>query len=395
VHIRRSRLVLVASVAAATTISFAGQAMAHEGDRKGGGGDGTFRIQAAVDAARPGDTIRIPSGTYAETVTITKDGITLRGHDVVISPPADAEPTACDTLFPSTPEAPAPTASGICVLGDVTVNVETFEVTVNDPVSNVTVRGITVAGAPFDGLIGIGTKDLTVRDSKFRDNGGYGAASFNGEGTTFRNNVATGNGEAGFYVGDSPEAHADVRGNHSYGNVEGYFFRNASHGTVRGNVAEGNCVGVLVLAGAPGPATDWHIRDNQIRDNNAACPPAGEEPQEDGPPPLSGAGIALVGAQMFEVEDNRVSGHAAAGPSLLEGGIVVISTNSVNPPPPAEPVLAPDFDPSGEIEDNRLRDNQPADIVWDETGNVEFDDNRCATSATYAGAPLDLCDGRS
>ena len=30
--------------------------------------------------------------------------------------------------------------------------------------------------------------------------------------------------------------------------------------------------------------------------------------------------------------------------------------------------------------------------MWDETGQVNFDDNRCATSETFAGAELDFCD---
>src|SRR5215218_9400866 len=94
-HIRSSRLVLVAAVATATTFSFAGPALAHGDDH--GKGHRDFDIQAAVDAAEPGDTIRIPSGTYHQNVTITTDDITLRGRgDVVLRPPETPEPTACD-----------------------------------------------------------------------------------------------------------------------------------------------------------------------------------------------------------------------------------------------------------------------------------------------------------
>ena len=39
----------------------------------------TTTIQAAVDAADPGDTVFVPAGTYAETVLVTKPGITIRG----------------------------------------------------------------------------------------------------------------------------------------------------------------------------------------------------------------------------------------------------------------------------------------------------------------------------
>lgn len=36
-------------------------------------------IQAAIDAANPGETIQVDPGTYSGYVTIAKDGITLRG----------------------------------------------------------------------------------------------------------------------------------------------------------------------------------------------------------------------------------------------------------------------------------------------------------------------------
>jgi len=38
-------------------------------------------IQAAVDDARPGDTVLIAGGTYNEAVKVTTDGIVIRGED--------------------------------------------------------------------------------------------------------------------------------------------------------------------------------------------------------------------------------------------------------------------------------------------------------------------------
>ncbi|MBJ7452208.1 MAG: right-handed parallel beta-helix repeat-containing protein [Blastococcus sp.] len=368
-HRNRARVLAVASAAALMAIGVAGPAAAHGGHGGGKPAPPPFSIQAAVDAAKPGATIHIPPGTYHESVTITKDGISLRGYDVVIKPRAGALPTLCDD-----PENPA-RVSGICIPGDVTFSEEAPPV-VNDAVRGVSVRGVTVQGFTGDGLIGLGTKDLSVRDSKFKDNGGYGAASFVTEGTTFRDNKALRNVEAGFYVGDSPRAKADVRGNYSAENELGFFFRNASVGKAQGNVAVGNCVGMLLLAGAPGPVVGWDVKDNKVAGNNKVC--AGNP--DDGIPPLSGAGIVLAGAQDFRVRGNAVSDNASNATSLVEGGIVVLSTDS------APGVLAPGFDPSGSVKHNWAKGNQPADINWDGQGMVRFDHNRCRTSI-----PAGLC----
>ncbi|MGY2064799.1 right-handed parallel beta-helix repeat-containing protein [Blastococcus sp. SYSU DS0619] len=367
-HIHTARLLAVASTATLVALGAAGPAAADGGDGKKHGPPAGFSIQAAVDAAAPGDTVRIPPGTYRESVTIQQDGISLHGGRGVVIEPSGADPTACDTLDgPDTDR-----VSGICVIGE--IDPETFEAL--DRVSGVSVRGITVTGATGDGLVGLATEDLRVRDSRFTGNGGYGAAAFVTEGVSFRDNKATGNAEAGFYIGDSEHADADVRGNYSADNQMGFFYRNASVGKMQGNVAVGNCVGVLLLAGAPGPVTDWELRKNEVSANNRLC----EGDAEQGDPTLTGAGIALVGAQDFRVRDNRVTDNVpAAADSALQGGIVVVSSGSV-------PGLAP-YDPSGAVERNKAKGNEPADITWDGTGSVAFDDNRCRTSI-----PDGLCD---
>jgi pectin methylesterase-like acyl-CoA thioesterase len=41
-------------------------------------------IQAAVDAAKPGDIVFVPSGTYRETIRVLKDSITILGPESAV-----------------------------------------------------------------------------------------------------------------------------------------------------------------------------------------------------------------------------------------------------------------------------------------------------------------------
>jgi hypothetical protein len=356
-NVRRSRLVLVASVAALTTLSLAGPALA---------GDDDFNIQEAVDDADPGDTIHIPSGTYAQNVTITTDGISLDGDgDVVLTPPDDPKPTDCD-------DGNKARVSGICIYGDVTFPTTVDgEVVVNDAVEDVSISGITVEGFTGDGVIGLGTENLSVRHSAFKDNHGYGAASFVTHGTTFKDNAAVGNEEAGFYIGDSPDADAAVHGNYSADNELGFFFRHASNGEASYNVAKENCIGILILADAPGPAKDWTVHDNEVDANNRVCPARTEEMI----PPLSGAGIVVSGAQEIEVRDNTVRDNDSKEASAFEGGIVALV--GIGGTVPSDIT----------VEDNEAFDNEPLDIDVDAAENVDADGNDCGTSE-----PADICD---
>ena len=77
-------------------------------------------IQAAVDAATPGDTILV-FGTHRENVAIVKDGLTLRGVGARILPPLTPATHACFD-----PAQPGEAIHGICVSGD--VDLDTGEV---------------------------------------------------------------------------------------------------------------------------------------------------------------------------------------------------------------------------------------------------------------------------
>ena len=173
------------------------------------------------------------------------------------------------------------------------------------------------------------------------------------------------------YVGDSPNAHAVVRGNDVSGSLLGVFVRH-SHGVeVAFNNLEGNCEGILYLDdGQPGGAGDGSIHDNVAHSNNLFCP-GGEEN-----PPAQGGGILLLGATNTSVWQNDVL--ANAGEQFNSGGIVLLS---------AAPFGGGSDVINDTVKDNTAFGNHPADIIWDGsgTGNV-FTGNHCEVSV-----PVGLC----
>jgi len=86
-------------------------------------------IQAAIDQAASGDVILIAPGVYEESLTVTKDNLTIRG-DVEITPPEDVE--CCGRGI-------SDVLSAVTIRGQITIlNAD-----------NVTLEGLTVSGFGF------------------------------------------------------------------------------------------------------------------------------------------------------------------------------------------------------------------------------------------------------
>lgn len=296
-------------------------------------------IQKAIKAAHPGDSIVVLGGVHRETVTIKKDGISLRGVDAVLKPPA--KPTSpCG-------------ASGFCVKAD-----------------NVSISGFTVRNFPATGIIAIGVRNAKFMTNRAFNNKEYGIAAFSSTGTTIISNLTRGSDEAGIYVGDSPHADAIVAANETYGNLFGIFVRNARHGKIAGNEVHNNCMGMLFLADAPGPAGVFEVRGNKVVNNTRACPAF-----EDAPP-LSGVGIALLGARGMEIKSNHIIHNVPSGPTEFSGGVMVVSGFEGTPPT------------NNTITGNTILRNKP-DIFWDKSGSGNrLKPNNCKTSK-----PGRLCKG--
>jgi hypothetical protein len=361
VHVRH-RAAIAAVMAVMLATWGATTASAHGGRHHGHGRHVVVRsgqsIQAAIDAASPYTTI-IVFGHHTENVAITKDGIRLIGMHATLTPAATPLHNAC--FDPSNPT----DINGICVLGD--VNMATG--VVNREIRNVMIKGFTISGFSDSGIVALGAHNAQFIDNVANNNDTYGITAFSSTATKMLFNRASGAGEAGFYVGDSPHANAQVIGNQSWNSLFGILIRNAEHGWVVANRFHDNCVGVVVLADAPGPAGMFWFKFNHITNNTKACP-AGE----DAPFPLSGVGVGLIGANGVHITHNVITGNVPGGPTAFQGGIV-LAKGMGGTVPTANRVWA-----------NVIRHNQP-DLFSDGSGtdNV-FANNHCQTST-----PAGLC----
>jgi Right handed beta helix region len=309
-------------------------------------------IQHAVNHAKRGDVIQVHEGVYHQSVAIRRNGLTLKG--------SGADLQKGTVIRPGTAKRCQGGGSGICILAHKVGNHSVRT-------RNTTVKGFLVRDFDDSGVIAIGAKRTTIVRNRFANDGEYGTAAFSSIRTRFAHNLSTGNGVAGFYVGDSPHAKAVLRHNKARGNGSfGFFLRDSAHGRALNNTVVHNCLGIgAINTGAPGGSRRWLIEGNTVRQNNKFC--KGEE----GGPPTSGTGIGLIGARRSVVRDNSVRGNVPRQPAPFAGGVVVISSKSFGGTDPTHDLIAHNF----------AFGNQPADIRWDGSGgHNRFRNNHCGTS---------------
>jgi nitrous oxidase accessory protein NosD len=306
-------------------------------------------IQAAVDKAHPGDTIKLKKGTYSGGVLVQKNWLTIRGD----GPKTVLVPGGTDHCA-----AAQSAGSGICVVGSP-----------GFPVTGVSITSLTVHGFTSFGVIGFLTDRLSVTEVTAAMNGDYGITEFASTRGWFTDNWVLNNAnDAGLYVGDIADAKGTVvADNHASGNALGVLVRHAHNVKVTGNWLTGNCTGVaLVDDGQSGGQGNTWVSNNTLTRNNKVCPP------HEGVPPLGGTGIVLVGGQHNTIVDNTIDGNRGTQP--FSGGAVLEKGVSGTPA-------------SGNvIKDNDLDHNSPKDVIDHSGGSNTFRHNDCDTST-----PSSIC----
>ena len=138
--------------------------------RRRASGPGQYpTIQAAVDAADPGDLVLVDRGVYREEVTVTTPSLTIRG--------VDRNETIIDGEFVR--------GNGIAVLAD------------GVAIENLTARNAVLNGFYWTGVTGFRGSWLTAYN-----NGDYGIYAFDARDGLFEHSYASGSPDSGFYIGE-------------------------------------------------------------------------------------------------------------------------------------------------------------------------------------------------
>jgi plastocyanin len=301
-------------------------------------------IQAAVDAANPGDLVLVEPGVYREEVTVTTPSLVIRG--------TDRNAVIIDGEFVR--------GNGIQVMADAVA------------IENMTARNARLNGFYWSNLTGFRGSWLTAYN-----NGDYGIYAFGAYDGVFEDSYASGSPDSGFYVGQCYPCRIVIRRVIAERNALGYSGTNSGGDMyVVSSIFRENRSGVVPASldiELQAPQREMVIAANLVASNGNEDAPAWALPGI-----TTGNGILIAGGLRNVVERNVIVDQTQYG---------VLVT----------PMLDKNFYPARDniIRDNTVLRSGRADLALSGpiAGGNCFSKNNSASSAPFVLTLLQRCAG--
>lgn len=303
-------------------------------------------IQAAVDHARPGDTIEVMPGIYKEEVKVDIDNITLRGVKVEMPAPGGVSRPMLD--------GEGKLSDGVLATG-----------------SNFRIENFDLKNYVANGVVAQHARNVTFRDLNIDTTGLYGVYPVSCTGVTIERCVATGIADAALYVGQSRDI--VVRDSEAHDNVTGIEIENSVNAVVENNYVHDNTGGILVFILPNNPSKVGHdciVRNNRVINNDHANFANPNSIVANVPP---GTGVLVMAADNNEITGNEIRGNDCYGVAVFSLDVSFPKGTAFDVGPTPE---------NNWIHDNTYSDNgrnpagalqragiKGADLVWDLSGS--------------------------
>ena len=338
-------------------------------------------IQAAIDKAQPGCTIKIEPGVYKESITVNKAGIKLIGVNKNGDDITDDDNDGCGHDAAIVIQNPGEEEDGI---------------TVGDAGDGFVLKNVTVQNFEENGVVLDSVDNFTITHVTALNNGEYGIFPVHSSHGSIKHCKVSGHTDTGIYVGQSSDV--NMEHNTATANVNGLEVENSTDVDVTKNQSYDNVCGILIDL-LPGKdiktSANVYVANNHVYNNNHVN--FGEVGSLESVVP-TGLGILVLGTDATTIENNKITDNGFAGVAVFS--TLVLATLAGIPP---DEILA-DIEPypdGDKIRSNNLHHNgfnppvipdlplPGVDLLWDGSGtNNCWSENKFKTSYP---SPLPSC----